>query len=272
MDQSIIGLPGPEAGEVGAAPRLLTATGRQRVGKTGFLNALAQIARARGADLDVINADPLNRSHSLSTFHADAATIGDSSLEEQMLWLEDRLGEQVARRRDAVIDVGGGLSALHRVIQETPLAEVMADEGVTFTLAFVVGTDAADLDYLDSVLNDLRFRPTHTLIVLNEGLVANGLNPRRAFEPVIRHRLVAESVAYGGLPIFWPQLRTMPDVAARGLSYERYLSGAPLPAGQAPIGPFDRARVRRWFETDVPAALRRIPAAWLPRLAEDQGW
>ena len=57
-------------------PVLIMAVGRQRVGKTVFLNTVVQFVRKHGAKVEIWNADTLNTSHSLSSFYGDAREPG----------------------------------------------------------------------------------------------------------------------------------------------------------------------------------------------------
>lgn len=102
-------------------PVIVTAIGRQRVGKTALLNALVQIAQKRGAEIDIWNCDLLNRSHSLTTFHKGALAPPVGQTKDQRSWIEARIEEQIESR----LDVGGGWTALHELIEETPLVSYL---------------------------------------------------------------------------------------------------------------------------------------------------
>jgi hypothetical protein len=100
-------------------PVLIIAVGRQRVGKTTMLNVMIEMLRSHGADIEIWNADLHNRTHTLSLFHKDALQPPDeTSIEDQKRWIEDRVHEMVVHRRDTVLDVGGGLTALNTLIEE----------------------------------------------------------------------------------------------------------------------------------------------------------
>ncbi|GBR51543.1 hypothetical protein AA11825_2008 [Acetobacter pomorum DSM 11825] len=66
---------------------LLTAVGRQRTGKTVFLNALTETVMCQGGDVEVWNTDHLNVSHSISHFHPNAKKPATGNLKEQKSWL-----------------------------------------------------------------------------------------------------------------------------------------------------------------------------------------
>ena len=100
-------------------PVLFTAIGRQRVGKTALLNTITQIYRDAGATLDVWNLDMMNESHSLSSFHSDAIVPASASIDDQEQWLQTLIQQQVRTQRDALLDVGGGWTALHQLVNRS---------------------------------------------------------------------------------------------------------------------------------------------------------
>ncbi len=92
-------------------------------------------------------------------------------LQDQRKWIEDRVRDQVQHRRDAVLDVGGGVTALNALIEEVKLVRSLERRGVRPVLLYVLGSDRADLDYLERFTEDQSFLPPATVIVLNSGLV-----------------------------------------------------------------------------------------------------
>lgn len=252
-------------------PVTIPAIGRQRVGKTTFLNGLAQIALAKGTNLDIWNADLMNRSHSLSTFHPQAMMPAQGSLTEQTGWIEARIMTQIASRKDALLDVGGGLTALHGLIDETPLAELMESTGISLVAVYLAGTEAGDTDYLDDLQSQKLFLPKKSLIILNEGLVTSGRSPMVAFEPILGHPVIRRAMAAGAKTAFMPALSCMTQVTDRGLSFTDFMNGVQT-EGRPTTSIFDRARVRRWYEQEFPAFLRGIPLDYLPRLPDGETW
>lgn len=247
-------------------PVSLWAMGRQRVGKTTFLNGLIEVVRSLGGTPEIWNADLQNKTGSLSVFHRDAMQPPASLLGEQKLWIEERIGEQMETRRDAVLDIGGGWTALHQLVDEGPISRVMQQEGVRLTLVYVLGPDRADVDYLEDMQARGFSLPERTVIVLNQGLVPWSYDPARAFEPVTSHPVVRAAVEGGAKFAFMPPLSCLDEVGRQGLSLSEFLDPR-AKAKYPPITPLKRMSVRRWLETDFPAFLRQIPADWLPRLA-----
>ena len=56
-------------------PVLMIVVGRQRVGKTTFLNALAQYLRGQGASFEIWDADKMNATNNMSLFHQEALQL-----------------------------------------------------------------------------------------------------------------------------------------------------------------------------------------------------
>ena len=129
-------------------PVAIWGLGRQRVGKTTFLTALLDTVRAKGGMPEIWNADIQNQSSSLSVYYPEALVPRQRIQGEQRRWLEERIQTQLTQRQDAVLDIGGGATALQEVVDDGPIAELLASQGVRLTVVYVVGPDPADLDYL----------------------------------------------------------------------------------------------------------------------------
>lgn len=132
----------------------------------------------------------------------------------------------------------------------------------------MLGTEAGDVDYLDTLLNKNAFLPKRCVIILNEGLVASGRSPVAAFESIINHPVVRKARDVEAVTAFMPALSCMAAVIDRGLSFPDFADGAQTP-GFPRTSIFDRTRVRRWFEDDMPAFFNAILSSWLPRLSHD---
>lgn len=257
----------------GAERVLWVAVGRQRVGKTTLLSAAAQFFRARGAELEVWNADQQNRGHALSAFFPDAQTVPEGGVEDARRWIEERLqglAELGAPGVGAVLDSGGGLTGFSRLVEDVAFEETLDVFGIRPVGLFVVGPEDADLDYLEHFAAEGRFLPTASVVVLNEGLVLSGRAPQIAFEPVLRHRAVQAAVGRGARVVFFPPLGCLAGVARLRMTYPAILT-ADYARVRAELGLFDLARVRRFWERDLPEFFAMIPSEWLPRGAVSAG-
>lgn len=246
-------------------PILFTAIGRQRVGKTALLNTLAQVYRDAGAEFDVWNLDMMNESHSMSNFHPGAISPPSASLEDQQTWLQNCIREQVRSQRDAVLDVGGGWTALHKLVDQTRLVDVLGRRGINLTVAYLLGPETADLDYLAQFQRKGNFLPPQTLLVLNEGLVSGGRAPQVAFQPTLEHPVVKRAIDQGARVVFMPALGCLSAVTDRKMSYRDFADDKQAP-GFLETSFFDQELVALWLEREMPAFFQEIPTRWMPRL------
>jgi hypothetical protein len=250
----------------GRKPVLMFVVGRQRVGKTVFLNVLAQYLRERGAECEIWDADIANASNNLSALHRRAKSPPSRDPEDSKTWLESQIDHVMRTRCDAMVDVGGGETALTRVITELPLADSLEEHGIRVVVVHVVGPDAADLDYLDTCEAGGLFAAPATLIVQNAGLVMTPGGVSAAFAAISDHKTVQRVKGRGGVVTRMPLLVCMLEVTKRKLGFVEAYEGKAGPDGTA-IAFLDRVRVRKWWTTEVPEALLgKVPAEWLPGL------
>ena len=206
-------------------PVLMIVVGRQRVGKTTFLNALAQYLRGHGASFEIWDADKMNATNNMSLFHREALQPTSVDPEDVKAWLEQRFTDLVERRFDAMLDVGGGDTPLARLVAEVPIVPTLEDEGVRVVVVHVVGPDLADLDYLDRFEQDDLFAPEATLIVMNGGLVLSGRGLDFAFQQINDHDTITRSLTKGARIVEMPRLACMGAVTDRGLTFEDAMNG-----------------------------------------------
>jgi hypothetical protein len=249
-------------------PVLIVAVGRQRVGKTTLLNVLIETYRGLGAQIEVWNGDLHNRTHTLSLFHKDALQPPTgTSIEEQKGWIEERVREQAVHRRDAVLDVGGGLTALNTLIEEIRLVEMLERRGVRVVLMYVLGNERADLDYLERFAENSMFMPKATLLVFNAGLLTNGRSAHTAFNALMSHEIVLKAIETGAEVLQMPSLSCMAAVTDRGLSFADFAAGKQA-NGHPESSFFDQERVWLWLNRDMPKFFLEAPAAWMPAIKQ----
>lgn len=247
-------------------PVLLIAVGRQRVGKTVFLNTTAQFLRAHGANVVLWNADQKNVTHSLSHFHPDVAEPRSSSPEDVKAWLEQRFIELTTRGYNAIVDVGGGDTPLATLVDELPIVETLEEEGVRVVLVHVIGPETADLDYLAQFQLGRRFAPEATLLVLNKGLILTGRSEGVAFAEVKRQPAFLEALGNGAVVATFPRLPCMSEVTDKRLTFTEAMSGV-AKDGKPSLSLFDKQRVVRWWTKELPKFfIEEIPEHWLPEM------
>jgi hypothetical protein len=244
---------------------LMIVVGRQRVGKTSFLNGLAQYLQAHGASFEIWDADKMNATHNMSGFHEAALQPSSTDPEDAKAWLEERFTDLIERRFDAVLDVGGGETPLTRLVAEIPIATTLEEEGVRVVVVHVVGPDLADLDYLDRFEQDDLFAPEATLIVMNGGLVLTGRSLDHAFRQVTAHKTIMRALGKGARIVNMPRLACLSEVTDRGLSFEDGMNGKVGSDGRA-LAVLDRVRARKWWTVQFPAMIKSIPSEWLPEM------
>jgi hypothetical protein len=245
-------------------PVLIITVGRQRVGKTTVLNVLIEVLRGLGAEIEIWNADLHNRTHTLSLFHRDALQPpADTSMEDQKTWIEERVREMVIHRRDTVLDVGGGLTALNTLIEELRLVEMLERRGIRLVLMYVLGNERADLDYLERFAENGLFMPKAMLLVFNAGLLTSGRSAKTAFNALMEHDVVVKAATAGAEIVQMPALSCMAAVTDRGLSFGDFAAGKQV-AGHAESSFFDQERVWLWLNREIPKFFLEIPPEWLP--------
>jgi hypothetical protein len=213
----------------GRKPVLMVVVGRQRVGKTSFLNALAQYLQERGAEFAIWDTDQMNTTNNMSVFHAEASSPPSSDRREDVqAWLEARFLE------------------------------------VRVVVVHVLGPDVADLDYLDRFERNL-FTPDAVLIVRNSGLITNGRSNDIAFASLEGHAGLQRAVSNGALLVSLPRLACMAEVTDRGLGFAAAMNGKVGVDGKG-LSIFDRFRVRKWWTDELPRVFGKIPAEWLPEM------
>ena len=132
-------------------------------------------------------------------------------------------------------------------------------------LVYVLGSERADLDYLERFAEDSMFTPKATVLVFNAGLVTGGRSSEAAFEPLLEQPTVLAAVKGGARIVTMPPLGCMSAVTDRGLGFEAFAEGAQSPA-HSETSFFDQERAWLWFSREMPRFFEGIPREWLPRV------
>jgi hypothetical protein len=251
----------------GRKPVLMIVVGRQRVGKTSFLNGLAQHLHEREAEFAIWDADQMNATNNMSVFHADASRPPSSDPEDVKAWLEERFIDISERRYDAMLDVGGGDTPLSRLVEDVPVAATLEELGVRVVVVHVLGPDVADLDYLDRFERNDLFAPEAVLIVRNGGLVLTGRSEDFAFATLGNHASVLRATGKGAVTVTMPRLACMAEVTDRKLGFVEAMNGSRGADGKT-LSVFDRVRVRKWWNSEFPEMVSGIPPEWLPQMRQ----
>jgi len=246
------------------SPVIFTIVGRQRVGKTTLLNAVAEITRRQGGNFEIWNTDLQNRSHSISNFH-DAKGPAEADMAFQQRWLRDQIQSLMESGKDAILDIGGGWTALHELINSASLTRALEAMGVTLMVAFMVGQEKADLDYLEDLQTNRGFFPKKGAIILNQGLIPAGVRPDDVMDQICAHPAVIASMARDIQTYTLPALFCLKEVTDRNLPFMAFATGEQA-EGHPTTSIFDRIEVERWMVRDLPHFLAKLGKTRLPHM------
>ena len=193
--------------------------------------------------------DPQNRS--LATWFAGVEQPETSDGSDTARWLRALLTHLMETKSSGLLDFGGGDTALAKLLDIAPdFADRMAGSGVEPVACYTLGPRLDDVAAMES-MEDARFQPRATLLVLNEGRVDTTLTREEAFARVLRDRAVRNALARGAVPVWMPRLE--PEVAAeiegKRLTFGQARDGlVPEDAKFSPIGGLERSMVIRWLD------------------------
>ena len=240
------------------APTALDLTGQAKAwflvgpngsGKTALARWMGWNLATNDRVVSMAALDPQNRS--LATWFANVMQPETNDGVQTARWLSDYLDYLMEQKTSAILDFGGGDTALAKMVHEVPdLAATMTAAGVAPVACYMIGPRVEDLASLDA-LEMAGFQPPATAIVLNEGRVDSTLSRDEAFARVFRHSAFTRVVDRGAVVLWMPRLE--PEVAAeiegKRLTFGQARDGQ-VPAGAkfGPIGGFKRSMVRRWLE------------------------
>lgn len=251
------------APELAGHPKVWFVIGPGRTGKTTLLRyAMERVAGAGGTAV-VAALDAQNRS--LAGFLEGVVQPPTNDAAAVARWLENLLRSMMEDGTSAVLDLGGGDTSLGRVLADVPdLATTMEGAGVAPVAIYTLGPRVDDLASL-ATFEAQGFQPRATALVLNEGLTDPTMAREDAFARVMRHSSFKAAVARGAVVLWMPRLEpsVAAEVEAKRLHFGAARDGV-LPTSRkvAPLGVFDRSRVRAWMN-GMDTMLAPIQA-WLP--------
>ncbi len=222
-------------------PKIVMAAGRGKTGKTTMLRWMAERGLANGSRFLMADIDPTNAS--FSAYFPD--TVRPDSVEPTAVrrWLQEFLQFALAERMTALIDLGGGDTALRSIVAEMPAFNDMIEQaGHAVALFYLVGHQPEDMTPI-ATMADLGFNPAARAIVLNEGTAPIGVLRDQAFARVVSHPLFGDQIANGAISLWMPRLHAADAVEARQASFYAARDGKT----KHPIGIFDRSRVNTWL-------------------------
>jgi hypothetical protein len=247
----------PQTGiDLSEKPKLIFVIGRGKTGKTTFLRWVAENALDQNRTFLMADIDPTNAS--FSSYFPDVSRPDVHDPVEVRSWVQRFIGYAVENKTTAVIDLGGGDTALRSLLAEMPsmLADVEA-AGLAVVAYYMCGPQPDDLAPLVTLASH-GFAPKTRALIFNEGVADAGQPRLQAFAEILTHPVVQEEIKAGTLALWMPRLFAASVVENSRASFAQARDGD----ASRPINMFDRSRVKSWLTTME----RRFSgvASWMP--------
>jgi hypothetical protein len=241
--------PAKVGADLSGKPKVLFVIGPGGTGKTAEVRWIGWRMAEAGRAAILAALDPQNRS--LATWFDGVEQPPTSDGTQSARWLRELLSYLMQQKASAVLDFGGGDTALAKLVDLAPsIAATMEATGVIPVALYMLAPRQDDLAALES-LEAAGFQPKATAIILNEGRVDSTMARDEAFARVLRHSAFRAAVARGAVPVWMPRLEpeVMQEIEGKRLTFGQARDGV-VPEGRsfAPIGGFERVMVGRWLE------------------------
>lgn len=232
-------------------PALVVAQGRGQSGKSVWTRWV--IDRARDAGRPVIAADGDRSNATLSSYYKDASRPSSADDPDVHAWITELVERMAVDRVSVALDLGGGDRMMEQYARAFPIAEFCEEAGVRLVCAYFVAPNVDSLAPIAILEDSGAFRPTNTILVLNEGLVPMGQSPVAAFSAVKEHQAFRGVLDHAEL-VAMPRLGCMPELERRRANF--------FDPNPASLGPMNAFMVKHWCK-EMDAAF--APAlSWLP--------
>jgi hypothetical protein len=241
-------------------PKVLMAIGAGGTGKTMLLRYFTDAVLTRDSRAHLAAIDPEKRE--LTAYFEGVMEPSGYDPDTVLTWLRSFLPFLTDHRGSALIDFGGGDTALPRLVTEIPtLAADMEAAGIYPVAIYPMTPRVTDLSPL-ATLERAGFQPQATAIVLNEGRMPTA--DRDAwFGQHRRHSVYRAALNRGAVELWMPRLSEWKKIEDRQLRFTHARDGI-VPDGRkaAPLGLLDRAGVRTWMSR-MQIAFAPI-SSWIP--------
>jgi hypothetical protein len=247
----------PERGiDLSDKPKLVFVIGRGKTGKTTFLRWVAETALDQDRAFLMADIDPTNAS--FSSYFPDVSRPDGHDPIEVRNWVQRFIAYAVENKTTAVIDLGGGDTALRSLLSEMPtlLAEVEA-AGLAVVAYYMCGPQPDDLAPLVTMTSH-GFAPKARALIFNEGVADAGQPRAQAFAEILAHSVVQQETQAGTLSLWMPRLYAAATVENNRASFAQARDGDT----SRPINMFDKARVKTWL-TAMDQRFSGV-ASWMP--------
>ena len=248
-------------------PRFIVLAGRGGMGKSLLVRWICERAFAGGRAVVIADGDRTNRALPLFFDDVQAPPSSDDRIVRR--WLETVIEQMLAQRFVVVVDLGGGDMVLKQLAAELDLQAMLEENGAAPVILHLIGPEVESLGYLAAVeavdpaglTGRPLFAPERAALILNEGLVPEGLDPAEVFAPIREHKVFRAALRRGAEAIAMPLLKPAYEVNRRHSGFADAADGKTR-EGLPPLGVTDRQRVRMWLRA-MEQAFAPI-SAWLP--------
>jgi hypothetical protein len=222
--------------------KIIFVIGRGKTGKTTLLRWMAEQALDETRPFLMADIDPTNASFS-SYFPNVSRPTGYDPVEVRE-WLLRFIAYALEQKTTAIIDLGGGDTALRSLLTEMPtvFADIAA-AGLAPVALYMCGPQPDDLAPIVT-LSSHGFAPDARAIVFNEGVADAGLPREQSFADVVDHPVVQNEIQDGALVLWMPRLFAAAAVENRRTSFGAARDGQT----EVALNMFDRTRVRAWLD------------------------
>lgn len=227
--------------------KVLFLIGPGAVGKTTFARWVGERSEQRDSDVApvMVSVDPLKRDlaqylpHTMQPRGTNPAVV--------ITYLEKLFLRLLEVKRSAVIDFGGGDTALLALLAQTPGLHAMLEEG---------GVEPVALHFLSPRVSDLTplmalekagFQPRATALVLNIGRTDVSLDAEQWFSHIRRQPAYRSAIERGAVEVWFPKLHAAKAIEDRQVGFWRATNNGPGAIAASPLGMFDHRRVSDWL-------------------------
>ena len=223
--------------------KIIFVIGRGKTGKTTFLRWMAERALDGERPFLMADIDPTNAS--FSSYFPNVSRPAGYDPVEVRAWLLRFIAYAVEQRNTAIIDLGGGDTALRSLLSEMPAIFAEIDAAGLAPVAFYMsGPQPDDLAPIVT-LSSHGFAPEARAIIFNEGIAEAGLPGAQGFADVSHHPIVRNEIGDDALLLWMPKLFAAAAVENRRASFAAARDGKT----EVRLNMFDRTRVKAWLET-----------------------
>lgn len=240
--------------DLAGKPKVLFLIGAGGTGKTTFARWIGERSQQREVDLPpvIVTVDPQARDlvqffPSVEGEQPRVLQPKSTNPQEVVRYLERLFIQLMNRKRSAVIDFGGGDTALLAFLTQTPGLDTLLEEaGVEAVAMHFLSPRVADLTSL-AAIERTGFQPRATALVLNVGRTTEDRSLDSWFGHVRRQPSYAAAIERGAVEILFPKLFAAKEVEDRSIGFWAATNNAPGPTDKPPLNVIDHRKVSHWL-------------------------